>query len=215
MTDMLLFYSKTGDYVWNDSREEMGEDDILKLFPKVDKDGRHYTTLPLHAAGETQNGPTGQPWRGRRPPKGSHWQYRPEMLDRLDEQGLIEWSSTGNPRRKHYADDILKNGKKRQDIWEFKDPPYPTYPTEKNAEMLKMIIEASSNPGDIVLDCFAGSGTTLICAEELGRRWIGIDNSFWAIEATLKRLTVLKRLSAFTLYNATGMPLTQTLQEIL
>jgi adenine-specific DNA-methyltransferase len=215
MTDMILFYSKTEDYVWNDSREEMGEDDILRLFPKVDKNGRRYTTLPLHAAGETQNGPTGQPWRRRRPPKGSHWQYPPEVLDRLDEQGLIEWSSTGNPRRKHYADDILRNGKKRQDIWEFKDPPYPIYPTEKNAEMLKAIVKTSSNPNDIVLDSFSGAGTTLVCAEELRRRWIGIDNSPWAIEATLKRLSSLKEVCAFTLYNASGKPLPQTLQKFL
>jgi adenine-specific DNA-methyltransferase len=47
-------------------------------------------------------------------------------------------------RRKIYADEILANGKKRQDIWEFKASPYPTYPTEKNMEMVKVIIEASS-----------------------------------------------------------------------
>ena len=41
--------------------------------------------------------------------------------------------------------------------------------------MLKRIIEASSKPGDLVLDCFAGSGTTLIAANELGRQWIGVD----------------------------------------
>ena len=49
------------------------------------------------------------------------------------------------------------------------------YPTEKNINMLRRIIEASSNKGDIVLDCFAGSGTTLVAAEELGRQWIGVD----------------------------------------
>ena len=41
--------------------------------------------------------------------------------------------------------------------------------------MLKRIVETSSNPGDLVLDCFAGSGTTLVAAEELGRQWIGVD----------------------------------------
>jgi adenine-specific DNA-methyltransferase len=60
-------------------------------------------------------------------------------------------------------------GKKVQDIWEFKDPMYPKYPTQKNLELLKFIISTSSNPGDIVLDCFAGSGTTLVAAKELGR----------------------------------------------
>jgi adenine-specific DNA-methyltransferase len=213
--DIILFYSKSDSYIWNEAREEMSKDDIQRLFPKVDKDGRRYTTIPLHAPGETKNGPTGQGWKGLKPPRGRHWRTHPNELTKLDEQGLIEWSSTGNPRKKIYADQVLKDGKKRQDIWEFKDPIYPIYPTEKNAEMLKVIIEASSNPGDIVLDCFAGSGTTLICAEELGRRWIGIDNSSWAIEATLKRLTALKKLSAFTLYATSDMPLPQTLQEIL
>lgn len=129
MTDAILFYSKTDSYVWNDQREEFTEEQIKALFPKVDKEGRHYTTLPLHAPGETLNGPTGKEWKGRNPPRGSHWQYPPEELEKLDEQGLIEWSSTGNPRRIYYAEEAIKKGKKRQDIWEFKDPPYPSYPT--------------------------------------------------------------------------------------
>jgi len=198
--DMILFYSKTSRYVWDDPREEFTEDDIKRLFPKVDKDGRRYTTTPLHAPGETKNGPTGQAWRGIKPPKGRHWRYPPEELERLDKMGLIEWSSTGNPRKKIYADEVVARGKKRQDVWEFKDPPYPSYPTEKNLEMLKMIIEASSNPDDIVLDCFAGSGTTLVAAEETGRRWIGIDNSKVAIEICQKRISKIKNHSAYALF---------------
>ena len=54
--------------------------------------------------------------------------------------------------------------------------------------MLKMIIRASSNEGDIVLDPFSGSGTTLHAANDLNRSWIGIDQSFTAAEATIKRL---------------------------
>ena len=61
------------------------------------------------------------------------------------------------------------------------------YPTEKNYEMLKMIVAASSNPGDIVMDCFAGSGTTLGAAFESGRLWIGVDNGIESIKAILKR----------------------------
>jgi len=213
--DMILFYSKTDHYVWNESKEALTEENMQRLFPKVGKDGRRYATIPLHAPGETRNGPTGQLWKELKPPKGRHWRTHPDELTKLDEQGLIEWSSTGNPRKKIYADEALRNGKKRQDIWEFKDSPYPVYPTEKNADMLKVIIETSSNPDDIVLDCFAGSGTTLVSAEELGRRWIGIDNSLQAINATLKKLLSLKKVSAFTFCNATGEPLPQTLQKIL
>ena len=199
--DMILVYSKTPNYVWADPRQDLTEEDIKRLFPKLDKDGRTYTTTPLHAPGETKNGPTGQPWRRINPPKGRHWRCPPHELDKLDEMGLIEWSSTGNPRKKIYADEILARGKKRQDVWEFKDPPYPSYPTEKNIHMLKVIIEASSNPDDIVLDCFAGSGTTLVAAEETGRRWIGVDNSKAAIEVAQKRLTAIKGHSPFTLYH--------------
>lgn len=212
--DTILFYTKGDNYVWNDPREPYTEEEIKELFPKVDEQGRRYTTNPLHAPGETKNGPTGKPWRGLMPPKGRHWRYPPEVLDELDSKGLIEWSETGNPRVKIYADEYVKKGKKRQDVWIFKDPPYPEYPTEKNLEMLKMIVEASSRPGDLVLDCFAGSGTTLIAAEELGRRWIGIDNSPIAIQISIKRLQALKELRPFVLYSSVES-LPQTLQKIL
>jgi len=213
--DMILFYSKTDKYIWNDPREPFTEEDIRRLFPKIDKDGRRYTTNPLHAPGETKNGVTGQPWRGMLPPKGRHWRYPPEVLEDLDRKGLIEWSSKGVPRKKIYADDFIKKGKKRQDVWKFKEAQYPLYPTEKNLDALKVIVEASSNPRDIVLDAFSGSGTTLIAAEELNRKWIGIDNSPHAIKISIKRMLRLKNCKVFTLYNATGKPLPQTLQEIL
>jgi len=53
--------------------------------------------------------------------------------------------------------------------------------------LLSRIVEASSNPGDIVMDCYCGSGTTLAVASERGRRWIGVDNSKEAIKTTLNR----------------------------
>ena len=205
--DMILFYSKTDNYVWNGSFQEYTQEQIKRLFPKADKNGRRYTTNPLHAPGETRNGPTGQPWRGILPPKGRHWRYPPEILEHLDKQRLIEWSRTRNPRKKIYADEYIKKKRLRQDIWEFKDPIYPSYPTEKNLEMLKVIVEASSNRGDIVLDCFAGSGTTLVAAEEKGRRWIGIDDSSIAINVALKRLLSLKTYRAFAVYSGTAQPL--------
>lgn len=78
-----------------------------------------------------------------------------------------------------------------QDIWEFKDSQYPIYPTEKNFGMLKTIISASSNPDSIVMDFFCGSGSTLAAAQQLGRKWIGIDTSEKAIEVTKNRLDTL------------------------
>lgn len=215
--DSILFYAKNyGKNVWNDPREPYTEEDIKRLFPKVDKDGRRYTTVPLHAPGETKNGPTGQPWRGIKPPPGRHWRYPPEVLDELCEKGLIEWSSTGNPRLKIYADEYIKRGKKMQDVWlNYKDPAYPDYPTEKNLEMVMKIVEASSNPGDIVLDAFCGSGTLAVAAEKLNRRWICIDSSPLAIETALKRLLNLENYKPFVLINATGKELPSRLRKFI
>jgi len=200
--DMILFYSKSKHFVWNEPREEMSEEDIMRLFPKVDKTGRRYTTNPLHAPGETKNGSTGQQWGGLFPPPGRHWRMSPKELTKLDKLGLIEWSRNGNPRKKIFADEILSKGKKMQDVLEFKDPPYPNYPTEKNLELVKRFVGASSNVGDTVLDCFCGSGTTLVAAEQLSRRWIGIDNSNVAIETSIKRLNSIPKVSLFTVYKA-------------
>lgn len=190
LKDMILFYSKSDKFIWHQPREPFLEDDLLRLFPKIDSNGRRYTTTPLHAPGETQNGATGQSWKGLKPPNGRHWRYHPDVLTELDNQNLVEWSSTGNPRKKIFADDAIKTGKLLQDVWVFKDPQYTRYPTEKNLDMLKVIIGASSNPDDIVMDCFCGSGGTLVAAEEMGRRWIGIDKSELAIDISRKRLNV-------------------------
>lgn len=179
--DMILFYSKNAkNNIWNDLRISLDDDEINEKFKKTDKNGRKYTTIPLHAPGETKNGITGQPWRNIPVPEGRHWRTDPAEFDKLDEQGDIEWSSNGNPRIKKYADQ--HEGKRIQDIWKFKDPQKPIYPTEKNMDMIKRIILQSSNENSVVLDCFAGSGTTLECANKLGRKWIGVDNSNIAIQ---------------------------------
>lgn len=184
--DMILFYSKNyKNNIWNDLRIPLEEDEINKKFSKIDEEGRRYTTIPLHAPGETKNGITGKAWRNIPVPEGRHWRTNPTEFDRLDEQGDIEWSLNGNPRIKKYADE--HQGKRIQDIWKYKDPQKPIYPTEKNKEMIKRIILQSSNYNSIVLDCFAGSGTTLEGANELGRKWIGVDNSNVAINKIKNR----------------------------
>jgi len=186
--DMILFYSKSKDFIWNEPRGEFSDDDILRLFPKVDSYGRHYTTTPLHAPGETKEGNTGKAWKGLLPPRGRHWRYKTEVLDELDSKGLIERSGKGNPRKIVYAEEAVAKGKRLQDIWEFKDEQYPCYPTAKNPKLLERIVQTSSNTGALVLDCFCGSGTTLVAAERLARKWIGIDNSEIAIKTAIDRL---------------------------
>ncbi|MDP3793019.1 MAG: site-specific DNA-methyltransferase [bacterium] len=187
--DLILFYSKSENPVWNDPHLPFSEEDEDRLFKKVDKVGRRYTTIPLHAPGETSNGNTGKEWKGMKPPKGRHWRTDPAILEGWDKQGLVEWSANGVPRKKIFLDE--RDGKKMQDIWEFKDPQYPQYPTEKSLDLLKFIIAASSNERDLVLDCFAGSGTTLVAAQALNRNWIGIDKSESAIKVAQKRLNDL------------------------
>ncbi len=188
--DMILFYSKTGKPIWHEPHQPYTEADIARLFPKITPDGRRYTTVPIHAPGETANGKTNQPFRGILPPPGRHWRTDVGTLEQLDCEGLLEWSVNGNPRKKIFSDS--QKGKRMQDIWEFKDPPYPVYPTEKNADMLKLIVETSSDPDSIVLDCFCGSGAALEAAQRRGRRWIGVDISESAIAAARKRLDAIE-----------------------
>ena len=184
--DMILFYSKTKDIIWNEPRQEYKKEDITKLFDKVDSRGRRYTTVPVHAPGETVNGETGMPWRGKYPPKGRHWRVTPKELDALEAQGRIEWSKNGVPRKIDYPEH--RQGMKIQDIWEYKDSQSPSYPTEKNLKMLEMLIQASSNENSIVLDCFAGSGATLEAAHNTKRKWIGIDQSDVSVNVIKNRL---------------------------
>ena len=105
------------------------------------------------------------------------------------------------PRLKHYLDEL--EGRPLQSIWtdvnvisshalERED-----YPTQKPEALLERIIQASSNPGDLVLDCFVGSGTTPAVAQKLGRRWIASDINKGAVQTTSKRLqTVIQEQRA-------------------
>ncbi|MCB8944771.1 MAG: site-specific DNA-methyltransferase [Ardenticatenaceae bacterium] len=193
ISDYILFYTQTDNYTWNRAYEPWSPEDAEKEYTYIDgSTGRRYKKVPIHAPG-TRRGETGQPWRGMMPPPGKHWQYRPSTLEKMDQRGEIYWSPTGNPRRKIFLDD--SPGKPVQDIWlDVKDAHNQNiritgYPTEKNPHLLERIIEASSNPGDLVLDCFCGSGTTLAVADQLGRNWIGADSSTEAMATTLRRFT--------------------------
>jgi site-specific DNA-methyltransferase (adenine-specific) len=86
-----------------------------------------------------------------------------------------------------YADVLLR------DVWEIPavinvSSERTGYPTQKPSTLLERIVAASSNEGDLVLDPYCGSGTTLVAAQKLGRRWIGIDASEEAVKAARKRL---------------------------
>lgn len=201
--DCILFYSKSDNMKWNRPYKGITER-MEKEYRYVEAEtGRKYMKVPIYGQGE-RNGKTGEKWKGMDPPEGKHWMTTPEKLDELEEEGKIVWSSTGNPRKKVYLDE--REGAPVTDIW----PDFPDYynqmqsitgyPTEKNEELLDRIIKASSDEGDIVLDSFVGSGTTLAVAEKLGRKWIGIDKQYEAIEKVIERLKVIDNCSPFVLY---------------
>lgn len=200
ISDYILFYTKSDNPVWHRPYDAWSKEKEDKEYPFIESEtGRKYKKVPIHAPG-VRRGATGESWRGMLPPPGKHWQYTPDKLDEMDANNEIYWSSNGNPRRKVYLDE--SNGIPVQDIWldyldiNNQNTHQTGYPTEKNLDMLKRIIEASSNIGDIVLDCFVGSGTTLVAAEELGRQWIGVDIGAVAIATVKERLANgSKRLS--------------------
>lgn len=193
IADYILFYTKSENYVWNRPHIAWTDENSAREYQYIEKEtGRRYKKVPVHAPG-IRNGATGQAWKGKFPPPGKHWQYPPDVLDDMDARGEIYWSPTGNPRKKIYLE--TSEGVPVQDIWlDFKDAHNQNihitgYPTEKNPDLLARIIAASSQPGDLVLDCFAGSGTTLAVASQLKRRWIGIDNSAEALATILRRFS--------------------------
>ncbi|MCX6580975.1 MAG: site-specific DNA-methyltransferase [Candidatus Aminicenantes bacterium] len=190
IADYILFYSKSPGYIFNKQYQSWAEERAKKEYQYVDADGRLFKKVPIHAPG-VRNGETGKQWRGMSPPPGKHWQYPPSTLDEMDKNNEIYWSPNGNPRRKIYLED--SEGISFQDIWlDCKDPHNQNicitgYPTEKNISLIERIVLASSNPGDIVLDAFVGSGTTLQAALMHQRTAIGIDNSPEAFRSVLYR----------------------------
>lgn len=189
--DTIFFYSANQKCIWNKPFETRDKDEIEKDFPILDVvTGRRYKTAPLHAPG-IRNGETGTSWRKLMPPSGNHWRYIHATLDQLDKEGRIEWSSTGNPRERIYADE--SEGVYIQDIWLSVKDPKDSYPTAKSEVVLERIIKASSNEGDLIADFFCGSGTTAAVAEKLGRKWLATDLGKFAIHTTRKRLIGVQR----------------------
>ncbi len=193
IADHILFYTRNDRYVWHRQYDPWTDTKMKAEYAYIDeKSGRRFKKVPIHAPG-TRNGETGKPWRGMMPPKGKHWQYTPTKLDELDAAGEIYWSPNGNPRRKVFFD--RSNGIPVQDIWMgFKDAHNQNiqitgYPTEKNLDLVSRLVASSTNPGDLVMDCYCGSGTTLEAAQLLGRRFIGVDIADAAINATVKRFS--------------------------
>ena len=188
--DIIFAYSKTASFNFNDQFEPQSDDYISK-FNKIDSiTGKRYQLVSMLQSGQ---GPS------RRfgdvelyPGANRHWIWSQERIDEAMKTGEIEISEGSLPRKRQYYDET--KGKKVSDIWTNIFPvnsqaiESENYPTQKPESLLERIISASSNPGDLVFDCFMGSGTTQAVAMKLGRRFIGADINLGAIQTTTKRL---------------------------
>lgn len=193
--DALLFYTKGDGLRFNQLYTKHDEKYIDQYYIYQESDGRKFATIDATQQGLTKEGLSGKPWRGFDPAsKGNHWKFATTELDRLDQEGRIYWPEKegGWPRLKSYLDEL--KGAAIQSIWtdlkavNSQAKERGDYPTQKPYSLLERIISASSFSGDLILDCFVGSGTTAGVAQHLGRRWIGCDINKGAIQTTSKLL---------------------------
>lgn len=191
-TDTILFYAKTPAARLTGGYRPLSETEEAEKFPLMEEvTGRRYNTnVPLFR----------QPSMGARPnlcyeykgvanPHPSGWRVSREKLVEMDARGEIIWREGKRPLRKSYADQY--RGRPLTTLWA--DIPNLTssrertgYPTQKPVALAERIIEASSQPGDVVLDPFAGCAYVPVAAEGLGRQWIACDIS-------PRAMTVVKR----------------------
>jgi site-specific DNA-methyltransferase (adenine-specific) len=192
--DVILFYTKSNEYVWNPSYQPYDDTYVDAFYTHVDPDGRRWRRSDLTGAG-VRHGETGNDWRGINvTAKGRHWAWPPSELEKMDKAGRLHWPAKagGMPMLKRYLDE--QPGIPAQDIISDIPPMHNLaeerlgYPTQKPVALLERIVSASSNPGDVVLDPFCGCGTAIDAAQKLGRQWIGIDITHLAIGLVEKRL---------------------------
>ena len=212
--DILLFYSKSKNKTWNRVLQPYTKEYLDSAYRYNDNFGR-YRLTELTGPG-TRTGDSGKPWKGVDfTERGRHWEPPPDRslpdwfeypeswskmtvqnrLDELDKQGLVDWGKDGKslPRFKRYL--LSNSGLPLQDmildILPVSGNEDMEYPTQKPEALLERIIKASSNPGDIVLDPFCGSGATCKVAKMLSRQYIGMDVSKDAVSVSKKRLAEL------------------------
>ncbi len=166
------------------------EDAYLKRARK-DENGRLYIPIPTGNPGPRPN--LYYQYRGYWPhPNGYKWTK--EKMEEYDRSGRLIFpeDKDGRIQFKQYLDEM--EGVKLQDIWLDIPAVNPVanerngYPTQKPEALLERIILMASNPGDLIFDCFMGSGTTQNASLKLGRRFIGADINLGAIQITTKRL---------------------------
>jgi DNA modification methylase len=188
--DIILLYTKSDIYTWNVQFIPFTTAQIAQQYNKIDSEGRRYRLVTPTA--KKPGGDTSYEFKGVRPPKGRYWAYTHDKMDEMNKQGLLYYSNTGQPYIKYYLDE--RPGVAVQSLWDDISPMSPTskerlgYPTQKPEALLDRIIKTSSNEGDILLDAFCGCGTTLVSAQRMKRKWIGIDISPTSCRIMAKRL---------------------------
>ncbi len=230
--DTILFYTKSDSWYWSDPRMPHGPTYLKQHFRQRDlATGRCFQAITLTGAG-IRHGASGKPWRGIDPTAVQrHWAIpgavikrlgiaggtAQDKLDALDRMGRIYWPEKrgGTPRLKWFSDEL--EGVSLPDVWT-DIPPLSAqaaervgYPTQKPRALLERIIEASSREGDLVLDPFCGCGTTIAAAQQLHRRWIGIEISSLATALIQSRLRDLYGSGIARTYDVVGpAPVTVT-----
>ena len=211
--DVILAYTKSDAFTFNKlyvplsddtadswyTNEEVVLADIVNRLGQTIKKGsvRRFNKADLSAPGDRRGTKAHYEWKGVYPPAGRHWAYTADVMSGLDRDDRLIYTSSGRPYEKRYLDE--SKGIPLQTIWtdisqlrgmskRSGDSEWTDYSTQKPRALLERIIEVSSQPGDLVADVFLGSGTTCEAAETLGRRWIGVDISRWAIHVARKRM---------------------------
>jgi len=189
--DVLLFYARTKDGLFNRQLRPNKPDYIASKFTHDDGDGRLYQLDNLTSPSPRLN--LRYEYKGYVPPVNG-WAISRERMEEMEREGLIWFPAdkTKRLRRKRYLDKL--EGETVDTLWD-DIPPINSqaaerlgYPTQKPQALLERIINASSNPGNVVLDPFCGCGTTIAAAQALGRQWIGIDITHLAITLIKQRL---------------------------
>jgi DNA modification methylase len=196
---------------WYTSEEEL-QGDVVNRLGLVLKAGtiRRFNKADISAPGLRLGTEAHYQWKKHLPPSGRHWAYRKSAMEKLEEEGRLVYTSTGRVYEKRYLDESV--GVPAQSIWtdisfvrgmgkHQADSEWLDYPTQKPKALLERIINASSNEGGLVLDCFCGSGTTAAVAEKLNRRWIACDLGRFAIHTTRKRLLGIPGVKPFVVQN--------------
>ncbi len=176
-------------------------------YRQKDADGRHFMLDNLTAPGAGSRGHPQYELMG----VTRYWRYGKDKMEQLVAKGRIIQPSPGAvPRYKRYLDEM--KGIAVGDMWSDIDAVNAMaierlgYPTQKPVALLERIISASSNLGDVVLDPFAGCGTTVVAAQKLGRSWIGIDITHLSTGLLKNRLRKDFNLVAGKDYDVKGEP---------